>query len=501
LAGDAVTAVFSPEDRLAALHHEDRAEQFLDDACYEDAVAQADAALALNPMSCSAWLVRASACKALGRFWEAAEAMEAVLARVPGLAETRINLANIYAALERFSKAEHHLLEAIRLQPSLLEAHVNLGSVYLRMIRYDLAEGPTRYALSLDPGHIAANQNLDMIMAQNRAPEPQANGDAAASREQIFIERAETAGAPVALILSSPGAGNVPYPHLLPRAGYGRIHWYLQYATPGQDNPLPAHDFVFNAIGDPDAAPEAQAAAERFAANCRLPLFNRPDRIARTYRSTVPALLMAIPGVVAPRAERFTSADSDLVQKILDSGLRFPLIVRPAGRHGGEGVERIEEPAALAAQLPAADVLYATEFTDYRSADGWYRKYRAIFVDHKPYPYHLAIGDHWLLHYWTAGMETDAARRDEELRFLRDPESAVGDRAWAALGAIAAELDLDFAGIDFSVLADGKLLFFEANATMLVHPEDEAVFAYKNDAVREITGAMDAMIRKRLAAR
>jgi hypothetical protein len=88
----------------------------------------------------------------------------------------------------------------------------------------------------------------------------------------------------------------------LPRAGYGRILWYLQYTLPGQDNPLPAHDFVFNAIGDPDAAPEAQAAAERFAASCRLPLFNRPDRIARTYRSTMPALLAAIPDVVAPRA-------------------------------------------------------------------------------------------------------------------------------------------------------------------------------------------------------
>jgi len=122
--------------------------------------------------------------------------METVLARVPGLAETRIGLANIYAALERFSKAEHHLLEAIRLQPSLLEAHVNLGSVYLRMIRYDLAEAPTRHALSLDPGHIAANQNLDMIMAQKHASEPQASGDAATSREQIFIERAETAGPP-----------------------------------------------------------------------------------------------------------------------------------------------------------------------------------------------------------------------------------------------------------------------------------------------------------------
>ena len=94
-------------------------------------------------------------------------------------------------------------------------------------------------------------------------------------------------------------------------------------------------------------------------------------------------------------------------------------------------------------------------------------------------------------------METDAARRDEELRFLRDPESAVGDRAWRRY-AIAAEL---ISPASTFPSWPTESCCSEANSTMLVHPEDEAVFAYKNDAVREITGAMDAMIRKGFAAR
>jgi len=170
------------------------------------------------------------------------------------------------------------------------------------------------------------------------------------------------------------------------------------------------------------------------------------------------------------------------------------------GRHGGEGVQRVEESAALAAQLPDADAIYATEFTDYRSADGWYRKYRAIFVDHKTLS--LSSGDRRSLapSLLDGRHGGDAARRDEELRFLRDPEGAVGiapGRRWCHRRRTGS----GFRRHRFSVLADGRLLFFEANATMLVHPEDEAMFAYKNAAVREIISAMDIMIQRRLAAR
>jgi len=81
---------------------------------------------------------------------------------------------------------------------------------------------------------------------------------------------------------------------------------------------------------------------------------------------------------------------------------------------------------------------YATRFVDFRSArDGLYRKYRAIFVDRAAHPYHLAVADSWLAHYATADM-AGAGRRAEELRFLVDPSSALGE------GAMAVLLGLDF---------------------------------------------------------
>jgi hypothetical protein len=46
----------------------------------------------------------------------------------------------------------------------------------------------------------------------------------------------------------------------------------------------------------------------------------------------------------------------------------------------------------------ASEDRYLIEPIDYRSADGFYRNYRFIFVDEEILPYHLAIGDGWKLH-------------------------------------------------------------------------------------------------------
>jgi hypothetical protein len=118
-----------------------------------------------------------------------------------------------------------------------------------------------------------------------------------------------------------------------------------------------------------------------------------------------------------------------------------------------------------------------------------------IFVDRRPYPYHLAISDNWMVHHGTADMTKRPDRMAEELRFLEDPESAIGARALAAIAAVGQRLDLDYAGADFAVLPDGSVLVFEANANMLVHPEEaDSPLAPKNPYVRRILDAFETMI-------
>jgi glutathione synthase/RimK-type ligase-like ATP-grasp enzyme len=65
-----------------------------------------------------------------------------------------------------------------------------------------------------------------------------------------------------------------------------------------------------------------------------------------------------------------------------------------------------------------------------------------------------------------------------------------------AINAIGQRLAMDYVGIDFALLPDGRVVVFEANATMVVHLDDCPVtFDYKHQAVPRILAAF----RERLA--
>jgi hypothetical protein len=158
----------------------------------------------------------------------------------------------------------------------------------------------------------------------------------------------------------------------------------------------------------------------------------------------------------------------------------------------------VEGPAALDVVRPGPGDHYLIQYFDYRSDDGLYRKYRMVFVGGRPFAYHLAISDHWLVHYDTAGMEGSAERRAEEARFLADPAAVLGERGLAAMTSLGQTLELDYCGADFALSPDGRILVFEANATMLAHYEDrDGPFAYKNAYVAAIADAFQALLQGR----
>jgi hypothetical protein len=235
----------------------------------------------------------------------------------------------------------------------------------------------------------------------------------------------------------------------------------------------------------------------RFLARRTAPLLNAPEGVAETQRHLLPQRLAGIGDVVVPRVARV--ARDALGDPGVAAAIGFPLILRPIGAHGGAGVRLIDSAADLAAaDLGEAEACYLTAYCDYRSPDGYFRKYRVIFVDRAPYPYHLAISQHWLVHYFSADMLHPSWKRAEEARFLADPAAALGREATAALAAIGRRLDLDFCGIDFTLDPAGKLLVFEANATMAVHLRDAAeTFPYKHVHVPKIFEAFETMLARR----
>lgn len=146
--------------------------------------------------------------------------------------------------------------------------------------------------------------------------------------------------------------------------------------------------------------------------------------------------------------------------------------------------------------MPGSDLL-AIAFHDVRSADGFVRKYRVLFVDGVPYPVHLAVGAHWKIHYFSAEMH-DADARDEERTFLADPAGTLGEQAWATLVALEAKLGLDYAGVDFALDPRGDVVLFEANATMAVtSPPPGQQWAYRRAPVERIVAAVRAMLLSR----
>jgi glutathione synthase/RimK-type ligase-like ATP-grasp enzyme len=79
--------------------------------------------------------------------------------------------------------------------------------------------------------------------------------------------------------------------------------------------------------------------------------------------------------------------------------------------------------------------------------------------------------------------------------------TVLGRPAMLALSAIQTALGLDYGGIDFGLSADGTLLLFEANATMVINlPEADPIWDYRRPAVAAARDAAKRMLAERVVA-
>jgi glutathione synthase/RimK-type ligase-like ATP-grasp enzyme len=259
-------------------------------------------------------------------------------------------------------------------------------------------------------------------------------------------------------------------------------------------------DVVFNMICNADDGRDILVQALDLVERLGRPTVNHPRLIMNTDRETIARRLADIPCCVVPRTMRVAGpvlAEAALNQEF--AGFRLPLLVRVAGTHGGDDFDKCEswvEVAEFVSRSPEANY-YLIEFVDYRSDDGFFRKYRVIFVDGEILPYHLAIHNDWKVHHFRTDMANHAWMREEEERFLEDIGHVFDATHQDALRAIAMATGLDYGGIDCGIDRDGQIVVFEANASMLVHDEKNADFAYKNQYIAKVKDAFDAMLSRR----
>jgi len=304
------------------------------------------------------------------------------------------------------------------------------------------------------------------------------------------------------LILGGVGANHVPTRYLFdPTRHTTRT---LTLLSPDQtDAPLGkvneqelAHiDVIFNTLGEAEKQVGQAEPVKTLLAHLNKPVLNHPDRVARTGRDCASNLFGDIPGLRVPKVHWVKRNE-------LSTHFTDPFLIRPAGSHGGEDLALINDPHLLAeylAKVPYERFLL-TDFHDFKSAQNVYRKYRFIFVDRQPFPCHLAIADNWLVHYWRAEMERSPWKIKEEEKFLKEWRQVFGPRGSTVIEQVGRRMDLDYGGLDCSLLPNGEILFFEANACMLVHLDDaKRGFPYKHESIPKIRDAVTQMINKKLA--
>jgi tetratricopeptide (TPR) repeat protein len=357
-----------------------------------------------------------------------------------------------------------------------------------------------RTVLAIDEGSTASHLALyELYQVTGDREASHTHQRHALERRRLFSAIAQRQARTV-LILCAPGdwQANIPVDFLFDRETTTVHKLYLLDAAHLDRDRLPAYDVAWNAIAEsPDAIPYL-ALAEMILGSQRKPRLNTPGHVLATSRILLPHTLASSDAVVTQGAEiardRVASAQISFP---------YPVLVRPVGSHAGHGLEKLDRAEDLASYVERnpAERYFVCPFFDYRSSDGYYRKYRIVFVDGIPYPVHLAISRRWMIHYYNAEMAENAWMREEEARFLADIRSVFDGERHRTLLGIADAVRLEYFGIDCALMPDGRVLVFEADPAMLVHTSDPIeLYPYKREYVPRIFRAVERMIDERKAA-
>jgi glutathione synthase/RimK-type ligase-like ATP-grasp enzyme len=447
---------------------------------------------------------RAALLGALDRRQDAQAAFIDILRRHPTHFSALNEFGTLLAAQGAIDAACRVYAEAILHHPDHPMARVNLGNLLLRANRHAEARVHYEAALKADPDHAAAHQGMGAVLSDE--------GDRDRAREHFrkgFRGHAVSTlpyrgkGPPIPLLqLVSSGGGNIPTAPFLDDCVFLTTVVVADHLDPA--TPLPPHRLIFNAIGDPDLCQPALEAAIRQTAQSSAPVINDPRAVMTTGRIDNAAKLAGLPGVITAKtlaASRAVLGSSDANVWLGSHCFAFPLLLRSPGYHTGRNFVLAEKAADLAdavAALPGEELL-VIEYLDARGKDGSARKYRVMMIGGELFPLHLAISRNWKVHYFTSDMADHPGHRTEEMAFLENMRGVLGDKAMTALHAICKALGLDYGGIDFGLNADGDLLLFEANATMVIAspPENDPRWAYRRGPITAAIEAVVAMIRQK----
>ena len=467
----------------------------------ESAAENYKAALRASPQLTSCWCNLGTVNLKRGKAQDAVTLYVHALSINPGHWPSRTNLVQALIATRQYLMAKVLLMELVAERPGDGKLYNQLGKLHFELNEHEAALEYLARAIAIDATDADSIYWTASIRQQQGDIEAAELAYAEAAKLQPLIRRA-AAKFPAefrVLALFAPFAGNLPTGYLFKDAAYDTDTLALFAASRYDPEILKQGvQVVVNLISDADQAAGLLPQAALLVDQLDRPTVNDPRKIARTTRDAVAERLQDMPGCRVAKVLR-QKAGTDLTLERLLAVLpsAATILVRPVGTHGGDDFEKLEDPAELEqalAQRTDTD-RYLIEYIDYRSADGYFRKYRFIFVAGQILPYHLAIASDWKVHHDSTDMVDHIWMQQEEQAFLDAPATVFNSAHYQLMREIQQRIELDYFGMDCGLDRSGNLVVFEVNASMLVHEHNEE-FPYKNPFVARIKTAFDEMLRK-----
>lgn len=239
-----------------------------------------------------------------------------------------------------------------------------------------------------------------------------------------------------------------------------------------------------------------------------LPVVNAAAGAIHCTRVETADSLRGIANLVVPKAMRFRLEEPLLAatRRAIGELFSFPVLLRTVGEQEGLNIHLARNEAAVGQAL--ADLLghggrdiYVIEYAGTEYTGGFFRRIRAAYVEGTPTLMRADYDAQWMV----KGRKNERIQKlylgnrrlfDEAQRVVSEPQR-IGQAAWTALEEIGKRMPLEVFGIDFDVDHQGRVVFFEANATMNLLSNAPPEIDYPQDAQNAFLKRLDDMFLRR----
>jgi tetratricopeptide (TPR) repeat protein len=427
----------------------------------------------------------------LGDLNKTLETYKKIIALQPGEAGVICNLAYLEKDNGMIEEAMKNYQEALKINPDLYEAHAGISVIYGGLKELDLARTHSLKAIKLKPLTITpcsgSREKANILSLRSlRSSFFQRH-----NRYQCFLEKENN------------------FDDFFDPELYTTSELYLEKFLNDPDILDEIHNtsLIFNGVTDADASPQGLVTIKKIIEKLGLPVINDPENVKVTTRDMNYQRLKDIPNLVFPKTLRLNLEklnQSNLAMALSEQNMTFPFILRDTKSHMGEAMVLIKNESDLKefAEITDLTELFAIQYIDNKYQEKYYRRHRLIVIGKEILPVNCHFAHLWNVHQRERNdvMQHDQATQQEELRFLEDYKTYLGEPNVNALEEIVKATDLDYFGIDFDLMPDGSLLIFEVNASMAIANNLLENYEYMQSSIASIISAINRLIDTKTGA-